>query len=82
MHVLDQWINKDNEKLTRTFKFNDFVEAFGFLSQVAILAEKQGHHPTIHNTYNEVTLELSTHDAGDVVTEKDEKLAQAINELQ
>lgn len=78
---MDQWTNKNNQKLTRTFKFNDFVEAFGFLSQVAILAEKQGHHPTIHNTYNSVTLELSTHDAGDVVTEKDEKLAKAINDL-
>ncbi|MCB0503701.1 MAG: 4a-hydroxytetrahydrobiopterin dehydratase, partial [Bacteroidetes bacterium] len=56
-------------------------EAFGFLTKVAILAEKQNHHPEIFNVYNKVDIALNTHDAGDVVTEKDHQLANAINDL-
>ena len=74
------WKEEDN-KLKKTFKFNDFVEAFGFMSQVAILAEKMNHHPNWSNVYNTVSFELNTHDAGDVVTEKDHKLAAAIDDL-
>jgi len=74
------WIEEEN-KLSRTFEFSNFVEAWGFLSQVAILAEKADHHPHISNVYNRVTLELSTHDAGNVVTEKDHQLAGAIDQL-
>ncbi len=74
------WIEKDN-KLTNTYKFNDFVEAFGFMSKVAIVAEKMNHHPNWSNVYNTVTFELTTHDAGNKVTEKDRKLASAIDEL-
>ena len=70
-----------NNKLYAKFKFEDFSEAFAFLTRVAILAEKQNHHPTIKNTYNEVEIWLTTHDAGNVVTKKDEKLANAIGQL-
>lgn len=74
------WKEEDN-KLKKTFEFKDFVEAFGFMSQVAIVAEKMNHHPNWSNVYNTVSFELNTHDAGDVVTEKDHKLASAIDEL-
>ena len=74
------WKEEDN-KLKRTFEFKDFVEAFGFMSKVAIVAEKMDHHPHISNVYNTVSFELSTHDAGDVVTDKDRKLADEIDKL-
>jgi 4a-hydroxytetrahydrobiopterin dehydratase len=74
------WNEADN-KLTRTFEFNNFVEAFGFMSSVALIAEKMDHHPNWSNVYNKVTIELTTHDAGNIVTEKDRKLAKAIDEL-
>ncbi len=70
-----------NNKLVRTFQFTDFVEAFGFMTQVAILAEKQDHHPNWSNVYNQVTIELCTHDAGDIVTDRDRKLAAEIDAL-
>lgn len=75
-----EWQEK-NGKLTRTFKFRDFTEAFGFMTRVALIAEKMNHHPTWTNTWNEVSIQLSTHDAGDVVTAKDHKLADAIDKL-
>lgn len=71
----------ENNRLTRHFEFKDFVEAFAFLTQVALLAEKCDHHPTWSNTYNRVTIELSTHDAGNIVTDKDHTLAKQIDEL-
>ena len=74
------WIEKDN-KLTKTFTFQDFTEAFGFMTKVAIEAEKMNHHPEWSNVYNKVTFKLSTHDAGDIVTEKDRKLAEIIESL-
>lgn len=74
------WKEEDN-KLRKTFTFYDFVEAFGFMSKVAIVAEKVNHHPNWSNVYNTVSFELNTHDAGDVVTEKDHKLAEAIDAL-
>ena len=74
------WKEEDN-KLKKTFEFKDFIEAFGFMSQVAIIAEKMNHHPNWSNVYNSVSFELNTHDAGDVVTEKDHKLAEAIDAL-
>lgn len=72
------WEEKDN-KLYRKFEFNNFNEAFGFMTRVALIAEKMDHHPTWTNTYNKVELWLSTHDAGDIVTEKDKKLAEKID---
>ncbi|MEX2379639.1 MAG: 4a-hydroxytetrahydrobiopterin dehydratase [Vicingaceae bacterium] len=77
---MQDWI-EENNKLKRSFKFNDFVEAWEFMSQVAQIAEEMEHHPTWTNTYNQVDIQLSTHDAGDKVTEKDRNLAQKINEL-
>lgn len=72
---------EENNKLSRTFEFKDFSEAFAFMTRVAILAEKQQHHPNWSNVWNKVEINLNTHDAGDVVTEKDHKLAAAIDEL-
>ncbi|MEJ2004339.1 MAG: 4a-hydroxytetrahydrobiopterin dehydratase [Cyclobacteriaceae bacterium] len=72
---------EENNKLTRTFEFDDFVGAFGFMTKVAILAEKMNHHPSWHNVYNTVEINLSTHDAGDVVTDKDRELAKAIDNV-
>ncbi len=74
------WTEQDN-KLSRTFEFKNFVEAFGFMTKVAILAEKMDHHPNWSNVYHTVIIQLSTHDAGDIVTDKDRKLAAAIDEL-
>ena len=74
------WEEKNN-RLTKTFQFKDFIEAFGFMTRVAILAEKMNHHPLWTNVYNRVSFELSTHDAGDVVTDKDRKLSQEIDKL-
>jgi 4a-hydroxytetrahydrobiopterin dehydratase len=74
------WRELDN-KLVREFRFKDFQEAFTFLTRVAFLAEKSGHHPAWFNVYNYVRIELSTHDAGDVVTERDRRMAVAIDEI-
>jgi len=74
------WKEADN-KLTRTIEFKDFVEAFGFMSQVAIIAEKMNHHPNWSNVYNKVTIELTTHDAGNIITDKDRELANAIDAI-
>jgi len=69
-----------NNKLYRSFEFKDFKEAFSFMTRVAILAEKMDHHPTWTNTYNKVEIWLNTHDAGDIVTDKDRELAKGIDE--
>jgi len=74
------WIEADN-KLKATFNFKNFVEAFSFMTQVALVAEKMDHHPNWSNVYNTVIIELTTHDAGNTVTEKDRKLAKAISAL-
>ena len=74
------WKEEDN-KLKATFKFKNFMEAFGFMTEVAFHAEKQGHHPNWSNAYNPVDFELTTHDADNTVTEKDHKLAKAIDEV-
>ena len=74
------WTEK-SDKLYKKFEFKTFVEAFSFMTGVAILAEKADHHPTWTNTYNKVEIWLSTHDAGDVVTAKDTKLAKQIDEF-
>lgn len=74
------WKEEEN-KLKRTFEFKDFQEAFAFMTRVAFLAELQGHHPNWSNVYNTVSIELTTHDAGNIVTAKDRKLAKAIDEI-
>lgn len=72
---------QSNNKLYRKFQFKDFSEAFAFMTRVAIEAEKMNHHPEWKNTWNTVEIWLSTHDAGDVVTEKDELLSKKIDSL-
>lgn len=74
------WTVSDN-RLYRRFVFNDFNEAFRFMTEVAKIAEAQNHHPNWTNVYNVVEIYLNTHDAGDVITEKDYKLASAIDKL-
>lgn len=74
------WQEIDN-KWVREFEFPDFISAFGFMTQVAFLAEKHNHHPNWYNVYNKVRIELTTHDAGNIVTEKDKTLAQEIDHL-
>jgi 4a-hydroxytetrahydrobiopterin dehydratase len=71
----------ENNRLKKTFTFKDFSQAFGFMTRVALLAEKSNHHPTWTNTYNTVSFELSTHDAGDIVTDRDRTMAEAIDRL-
>ena len=75
-----EWTEQNNH-LTKSFKFKDFSQAFAFMTRVAMIAEKMDHHPYWTNVYNTVNIELSTHDAGDIVTDKDRKLAQAIDKL-
>jgi len=69
----DTWA-VSNDKLHKEFKFENFVQAFGFMSMVAIHAEKNNHHPEWFNVYNKVTVDLTTHDSGGI-TEKDISLA-------
>jgi 4a-hydroxytetrahydrobiopterin dehydratase len=70
----------EGEHLKRSFKFADFVDAFGFMARVALLAEKADHHPEWFNVYNRVDVALTTHDAGGL-SARDVKLAQAIDRL-
>jgi 4a-hydroxytetrahydrobiopterin dehydratase len=72
---------EDNNALHAKFTFNDFKEAFAFMNRVAFEAEAQQHHPNWTNVYNTVEFALNTHDAGDVVTDKDRKLAETIDDI-
>jgi 4a-hydroxytetrahydrobiopterin dehydratase len=74
------WEEKNN-LLTKPFEFKDFQEAFSFMTRVAFLSEAMNHHPNWSNVYNKVTIDLTTHDAGNIVTEKDRKLAEAIDKI-
>jgi len=74
------WKEEDN-KLKAEFKFTDFNEAFAFISSVALAAEKANHHPFWSNVYNQVNIELTTHDAGNTITDKDKSLAEAIDNI-
>lgn len=77
--IHSEWVLM-NEVIQRKFVFDDFIEAFSFMTSVAIIAEKQNHHPNWENVYNQVIVNLSTHDA-DGITEKDFKLAQKMDQL-
>ncbi|MFM7223381.1 MAG: 4a-hydroxytetrahydrobiopterin dehydratase [Bacteroidota bacterium] len=70
---------EQNNTLYRKFVFNNFSEAFSFMTHVALIAEKMDHHPTWSNTWNTVEIWLSTHDAGNTVTAKDTDLAAKID---
>ncbi|NIG52175.1 4a-hydroxytetrahydrobiopterin dehydratase [Chitinophaga sp. Cy-1792] len=74
------WEEKNNQ-LYKAFTFKDFKEAFAFMTKVALAAEKADHHPYWTNVYNKVEIYLSTHDAGNIVTDKDRKLAATIDQL-
>lgn len=77
---MSNWTEKNN-RLNADFEFVDFTQAWAFMSEVAILSEKQGHHPNWSNVYNKVNIQLTTHDEGNTVTEKDRKLSTKISEL-
>ena len=70
----------NKKTIKKEFEFNSFIEAFGFMSQVALLSEKMDHHPNWQNTYNKVTIELTTHDKGGITT-NDTKLAEEIDKI-
>ena len=72
---------EENNKLYKKFTFKNFSEAFAFMTRVALAAEKMDHHPTWTNVYNKVEIWLNTHDAGDIVTDKDRKLSKKIDSL-
>ena len=74
------WTN-DNNVLYKKFEFKNFSEAFAFMTRVAIEAEKMDHHPKWTNVYKTVEIWLSTHDAGNIITDKDTKLAAIIDGL-
>jgi 4a-hydroxytetrahydrobiopterin dehydratase len=81
MDTPEGWTLEDGGKaLLRTYKFKDFNEAFGFLTRVALYAERMDHHPEIRNVWNRVDLRLWTHDSGGI-TARDEELAAAISEI-
>lgn len=75
---LNGWTGGD-DFITKVFKFSDFAHAFGFMTRIAIIADKMDHHPEWFNVYNRVDVTLTTHDAGGV-TEKDVTLAKAMEE--
>lgn len=72
---------EQNNALFKRFTFKDFSEAFAFMTRVALLAEKHDHHPNWNNSWNTVNISLNTHDAGNIVTEKDRQLASEIDKL-
>lgn len=74
------WTKQDN-KLTKEFRFKNFEEAFAFMQKVALIAEKLNHHPNWYNSYNFLRIELSTHDKGNIITEKDYQLAKEIDNI-
>ena len=78
--ISNNWSVSDN-KLYRKFIFADFSAAFAFITRVAMIAEKLNHHPTWSNTWNTVEIWLSTHDAGNIITDKDELLSVEIDKL-
>ena len=72
---------EENNKLYKKFEFKDFSEAFAFMTRVALAAEKMDHHPKWTNEYNKLEIWLSSHDAGDIVTDKDKKLSDIIDKF-
>jgi 4a-hydroxytetrahydrobiopterin dehydratase len=82
--VLDKnefkWI-ENNDKLQRKFEFKDFTQALAFINRLATICESMKHHPEINWVYNKIELTLSTHDAGNKITELDYQLANKIDEI-
>jgi 4a-hydroxytetrahydrobiopterin dehydratase len=77
---MSNW-KEENNSLKRKFKFKDFIEAWSFMTKVAMTAEKMNHHPEWSNVYNTVEITLTTHDKGNTITEKDRELAKKIDVL-
>lgn len=80
MQIPNGW-SHTKDMLNRDFAFADFSAAFGFMTRVAMLAEQANHHPNWSNVYNSVSISLTSHDAGNLVTDKDIELAKKINTL-
>ena len=80
MQIPNGW-SHTNDMLNRDFAFADFSAAFGFMTRVAMLAEQANHHPNWSNVYNSVSISLTSHDEGNLVTDKDIELAKQINRL-
>lgn len=80
LQTLPGWTYRDNE-LRKTFELKDFRAAISFIVRMAFHAEELNHHPNLSNVYNRVDIALTTHDAGDRVTEKDIRLARAIEDF-
>jgi len=72
---------EENNRLTKEFIFKDFKQAIAFILQTAMIAEKLQHHPDLYNSYNKVTLSLTTHDSGNHITGKDRKFAEMVDQL-
>jgi 4a-hydroxytetrahydrobiopterin dehydratase len=72
---------EQNNQLNQSFEFKDFPQAFAFMTRVALVAEKMEHHPDWSNSWNKVNITLSTHSLGNIITEKDRKLAEAIDKI-
>jgi 4a-hydroxytetrahydrobiopterin dehydratase len=79
-HLIEWELDDARDAITRQFLFEDFSEAFAFMTQVALLAEKQDHHPEWSNVWNRVDIMLTTHDAGGL-SQRDVDLARAIDRL-
>jgi 4a-hydroxytetrahydrobiopterin dehydratase len=81
LRALAEWTHdREGDAIERSFGFRNFSEAFGFMTRVALAAEKAGHHPDWSNSYNTVTIRLTTHDAGGL-SERDLALASTIDKL-
>lgn len=80
LSMLPGWAYTEG-KLTKTYKLGDFRAALGFIVRIGLEAETRNHHPELFNVYSTVKIALSTHDAGDAVTQKDVELAQAIERV-
>lgn len=74
------WTEKENS-LQRSFQFKNFTDAFAWMTQVALAAEKMDHHPEWTNVYNKVDVKLYSHDAGNTVTDRDRKLADKMDKF-
>jgi 4a-hydroxytetrahydrobiopterin dehydratase len=79
LETLDGWSLKE-DKLHKTYEFDDFVAAFDFLAKVALHAERANHHPEITNVYNRVTIDLTTHDVGGI-SDRDVQMARTVDGL-
>ncbi len=77
---MDTW-KEENNKLQKTFVFNTFTDALAWMVKAAFIIEKMNHHPEWSNVYNKVHVSLCTHDAGNTITDKDRKLAEALDRL-